>query len=312
MTRGAVDADPLGGFYWNEAEAGTFDEILDGLLAIAAVTASGHLKLIGSAFVVAAYGDHAVAISAAHNIRLGIAGVQVPHSRSASSALAEFLPHGGAPQIEPEKIRVLQRSRGRPVASKVSWAVWDERSDVAILGVRLQELGNDERFEAQFGLDSRVPKAGDTVAVLGYANMSSKFEDEGNGIVTGTLQLRPTLRMGKVREEHPGGHILCRGACVETTIPVFGGMSGGLACLLPEAGQPIAPFGFISTDPEEPEEQKMDRSKPGNSILGCLPLSRGPLGHVGIRIENLHRTVDPTDEFQWPPSDLISWSLDPA
>jgi hypothetical protein len=66
------------------------------------------------------------------------------------------------------------------------------------------------------------------------------------------------------------GHILCRGPCIETTIPVFAGMSGGPVFQTSKPGQSMTPFGLVCSDPDEPVALKNDRSRAGSSILSLL------------------------------------------
>ena len=96
---------------------------------------------------------------------------------------------------------------------------------------------------------------------------------------------------GKFTEADIREHSLIRTLCFETTIPIFNGMSGGPVFLVPEPDREIVPFGLISHDPnpDNPEDaaQKMDRSKPGASIIACLPTSIIELSE-GKRLVGFH------------------------
>jgi len=78
------------------------------------------------------------------------------------------------------------------------------------------------------------------------------------------------LRCGLVTNFFSEGHILCRGPCVETSIPVFFGMSGGLVARLGKGGEAIKPFGLISSDLDVDQVNKNNRSIPGTSIIALL------------------------------------------
>jgi hypothetical protein len=96
------------------------------------------------------------------------------------------------------------------------------------------------------------------------------LEDQnGKGFERFTISRRIVLRRGYVRQVHEQGHILCRGPCVETTIPVLAGMSGGPAFLDKEDEQ-MKVFGLISTD-DKASASLVDKTVPGSAILALLP-----------------------------------------
>jgi len=47
-------------------------------------------------------------------------------------------------------------------------------------------------------------------------------------------------------------------------------MSGGPVMVLGKAGDPIKPFGLVSTDPDDDDSRKNDRSVSGSSIVALL------------------------------------------
>ena len=59
---------PLNGFEWNQAEVEHNDLLNTGLIAIIAFTPDRTPTLIGTGLVIGAFGNHATAITAAHNI----------------------------------------------------------------------------------------------------------------------------------------------------------------------------------------------------------------------------------------------------
>lgn len=83
------------------------------------------------------------------------------------------------------------------------------------------------------------------------------------------------LRGGRVTEVFPNGHLLCHGPCIETTIPIFPGMSGA-PVMRYAPGTPMQPFGVMSTGHTEDPSLKFERSKPGHSI--------GPLINPSVSI----------------------------
>ena len=87
------------------------------------------------------------------------------------------------------------------------------------------------------------------------------FDKEQN---TGTISRQLLLRTGRVTAYHPEGYALVRGACIETTIPIFQGMSGAPVMKFGE-GKPKLAFGVMSCDSET--DTTWDRSIAGNSIV---------------------------------------------
>jgi hypothetical protein len=60
---------------------------------------------------------------------------------------------------------------------------------------------------------------------------------------------------------------------VETTIPVFSGMSGGPAFWRPDPGTNLIAFGVVSSDQEDPiagEPSKFDEYQAGSTIIAPL------------------------------------------
>jgi hypothetical protein len=228
-------------------------------------------KLIGSAFIVGSYGSHAVAISAAHNFHIAVRSIQNPHPRYHPTALTEFLPNAEVVDLDRRKVRALYRAGDRCELCVIGSLVWDRSSDLAIFTLHAQEDSDRTLFNAFATLDNISPKIGDLVGVLGYAEMTTLNERRDGDFEAFALQRRLVLRAGRVTAIYPEGHLLCRGPCIETTIPVFPGMSGGPACLNPQPNTSIVPFGFISSDPDESVAAKNDRSRAGSSIINLLP-----------------------------------------
>ena len=247
------------------------DPLHEGLVAILAWRPDRSPRAIGTAFIVASYGSHAVAISAAHNFHMGVRTVQRPSHLHHPTALMEFLPNAEVIDLDGDKLRALYIKSDRAEFCIIDFLAWDQSSDLAILTIRAQDHSGQTLFDKHAILDHARPKVGDIITVLGYVDMATFDEYRDGEVESFTAQGRLMLRAGRVKRIHPEGHALCRGPCVETTIPVFFGMSGGPACLAPEPNAPVVPFGFISTDLDESDAFKNDRSRAGSSIIGLLP-----------------------------------------
>ena len=136
--------------------------------------------------------------------------------------------------------------------------------------------GHSGLFKNQLAITDQVPSVGDPVVLVGYGEMKITNETEmapvegrGNrGRRTFTLNRRLITRVGTVTEVFPDGQILLRSRCLQTTVPVFFGMSGGLAARWTGEDTQIEPFGFISHAPEpQPLE---DRSESGDSVISIF------------------------------------------
>jgi hypothetical protein len=244
-------ADILRGFQWNEAileRLGGF-ELDRGLVSILALGPERSPKLIGTAFIAGSFGSHAVAISAAHNFHIGVRIAQNPNPLYHSSALREFLPNAEEIDLDRRNLRAIYRNGDRWEFCIIGFLVLDRALDLAVLTLHAQDPADNSLFDTQPKFSRVDPRLGDVVGVLGYADMATLEEYRQGDSETATLQRRLVYRTGSVTAIHPDGHILCRGACVQTTIPVFDGMSGGPAFLVSEPGTPIVPFGSYRTTP---------------------------------------------------------------
>jgi hypothetical protein len=77
---------------------------------------------------------------------------------------------------------------------------------------------------------------------------------------------------GRVSGVHPGGFLLCKGPCIETTMPVvFRGMSGGPVMRMGSGDDKLQAFGLISSDFDfQDPAAKPDRSQKGSSVMAVL------------------------------------------
>lgn len=261
----------LNGFTWNQAELGSFHPLNNGIVMLISFTPQRSPRPIGTAFIIGAYGNNAIAITAAHNFQ-GVQDVQIPEKIHHPTALPEFLGKTQVLDLDRKKVRAICSEGGNIEVSVIGWAFFDKKSDIAIFSIIPQR--NETActyFKSAFILDDACPKIGDEVAVLGFANMKVPLEErDKKGYEQFQISRQLILRCGKVTNIHLEGHILCRGPCIETSIPVFSGMSGGPVMVLGKGGEPIKPFGLVSSDPDDDESTKNDRSVSGSSIAALL------------------------------------------
>ncbi|BBL75396.1 trypsin-like peptidase domain-containing protein [Methylomagnum ishizawai] len=259
----------LNGFKWNQAELEEFHPLNDNLVSIIS-SKENILKPIGTGFIVGAYGGFSIAITAAHNFE-EVKNIQNPRLRYHSSALSEFIPNLEVINIDKKSLRVFCTNREEVEACIIGWAAWNKKSDIAIFSLHHQDKANSSFFRNELLLDDCIPKVGDEVGLFGYYDMDIKIEKYSNqNLIDFKFKRQLILRCGIIKNIYNEGHILCRGPCIETSIPVFPGMSGGPVAKLGREGEPIKPFGIISSDPEDAHQNKFNRSISGASIVALL------------------------------------------
>lgn len=263
----------LHNFAWNEA-TNLPDSLHGALVTLLAFAPDRSPALIGTAFIVGAYGNRAIAFSAAHNFHEGVKRVQKPNPSHHLSALREFLPAFDEIAIDGKRLRAIYVADGRVEVCVVLGVLWNEPSDVAIMLLGTQDLKGPPMFREHLQLEQYRPLIGDEVCVLGYADMALEMSVRDGPLEMFTVKSRLVLRAGRIKAVHPEGHILCRGPCIETTIPVFPGMSGGPVFLTPKQQKDfLEPFALISHDPDESVEHKNDRFIEGSAVAALLPIT---------------------------------------
>ncbi|AYR23559.1 S1 family peptidase [Herbaspirillum rubrisubalbicans] len=261
---------PLFGFPWNQAEMDrTFNR---GLVTLVAFDDQEKAYGIGTGFVVSHDDTKAVCITAAHVIT-EIRNIQAPPLRHARSALQEFLPPPRAIDLSRQKVRAISIDGERVEALAVENAIVDEARDIAIITVALQNDESASFFDGEFEVDDSIPQNGALICILSYGDLATDNPvSEDESCRRFVLKQRPILRVGTVVEHYPNGHRLCNGPCIETTIPVYSGMSGGPVFAFAMDG-PIRPIGLVCSDPDLDGPDKENRTKSGSSIVALLPCS---------------------------------------
>lgn len=258
---------PLFGFHWNEHGP---DVLLNrGLVTIVAKDYAGTSKVVGTGFVVSSNDATAICITAAH-VFDGIRQLQIPPARH-STALAEFLPPKKAVSLDFNSLQVVSSVGGQMAISIVEGLVFDENSDFALIAVATPFFGGDLLFQHEFLADDRIPEIGGLVIVLSFRYWESDQSDDSETNQSGVrFERRVVARIGRVLAYHPDGNRLCRGPCIETSIPVYSGMSGGPVLHYSQEG-PLKVFGLVCSDPDLDGEDKENRAIEGRSTIALLP-----------------------------------------
>ena len=255
---------------WNQAELQPQHELNDGLFSIIVFDDQRRPRPIGTGFILAIFSDGAVGCTAAHNFAR-IRQIQTPKQRHHASALAEFLPNATNIDLDRKKVRAICVSGSDIEMATIGWAVWDESSDIAFFSLLPQHHSATSTFQSRFELETTEPRLFAEVVALGYKDMSVENEvRDGKGFESFQIRHQLVMRCGRVSAIHLDGQRLCKGPCVETTIPVFPGMSGGPVFLAGTHEGPMRPFGLISSDPTDEASNKSDRSVPGSSIVPLI------------------------------------------
>jgi hypothetical protein len=165
MTR----SPPLHGFLWNQAELPGRDPLHQSLAMLVVTRDDLSLQLIGTAFIVAADGRRATAISAAHCFE-EVRKVLHPHSPHHLSTPLEFLPP--PKEIDLRRVKALYTKAAEIHACAVELAIWDRATDLAVLNITAPH-NDDKFFTTFFWIDDSVPSANDIVAMIGYGNMEA-------------------------------------------------------------------------------------------------------------------------------------------
>jgi len=276
-----MTSPPLHSFEWNEAQVDR--RIERAMFTISATARDGHVEVVGCGFVLKASGTSALAASAAH-VFVEVRDLQQGKNldRFHPSALPDFRPPPKAVDLDLSGLAAVFANGEGVQFGRIVGLAFDEAADVAILQIEDQGGADGTPFDAELLVDDWLPEVGSLVSVLTYADLA--YQNLANGRTQ--MARRAITRVGKVLAVHPDGTRLCRGPCVETTIPIYSGMSGGAAVAY-EEGKAIRVFGFVCSDPDVDSPIKQDRSIAGRSILGKLPCVEVTLGRGSERIAQL-------------------------
>jgi len=188
----------LNGFEWNQAELENISPLNNGIISIMAFKPDRSPALIGTAFVIGAYGNSAIAVTAAHNFD-GVLNAQNPHRRHHQTALSEFLPKAKPISLDKKLVRACCMDQGRIEMCIFGWAAWDKKADIAIFSVSTQNKNDTSFFQSNFMLENVLPSVGEEIAVIGYAHMEIIDESRnGKGFEKVSFQRKLMLRCGIV------------------------------------------------------------------------------------------------------------------
>lgn len=263
--------NPLGSHSWVTATWPGQDNFHSGLVMIVAASAKRDLRCVGTGFIVSARDSFAVCITAAHNFWSGVHGVQHPHPRHHPSTPNEFIANFEA--IDLSAAHAVYRHAGRIHWCRITAAAWDKRGDFAVFEVETSTPRPSDFRQGEWRFASEQPLKHDVIGIAGYADMASRLDDEICGLASGTLESRLLVRIGRVTEIMEDG-IMMRGRQIETTIPVYAGMSGSPVFAWGRYAEGPRVIGFLSSGDDDPTHHLVEAENfdlPGRSIARLLP-----------------------------------------
>jgi hypothetical protein len=168
-----IPNDPFGREWvedsFNQSQRSAFDSVL---VSLAAWGPDRQVALIGTGFIIAAFGRQALVVTAAHNFEHA-ARVQRPWSLSHPTALPEFsLSMTQTIETDPRSVRAFYRSDSVVDACIVGQVSMAPEIDIALFVMQLQESAPDDLLRNHIAIDTSEPAIGSEVAVTGYAPMA--------------------------------------------------------------------------------------------------------------------------------------------
>lgn len=274
------------GWAWNQADLGPNHELNAVLVSLIALGPNGVHNPVGTGFVVSAGGDVAVVCTATHVLDAATSKQRGPR-RHHPTAPPEFRAPEPLLSLEPGALRALHVVGHSVEMATVTWALLDAHTDLAFLALTPQLSDGTHRFDREVRFSNTSVCVGDEVALLGYAGMEVRNElEHGDGDSSLQIARELVLRLGRISHLHADGHILVRGECFESTIPVSDGMSGSPVLRHHGPGTTLEVVGVLSSEPEREYPEHLDRRTPGQSVIARLSpqLSAESTQHIRARL----------------------------
>ncbi len=261
------------------------------LISFFHATPEGFSELIGTGFIIFAYGRKALVMTAAHNFEFD-GMVQNPKYLNDPAESPQIQVHiGEIFPVDTKKIRAVYKSDNFVDACKIKGVSIVPELDVALCTIEFQKAYKGPAFTYQLGLDSRSPKKGDEVIIVGFSGIKAGEKDasrDKKGKDT-AITRKFKVRRGKITGVFNMGVGEVSWPCFETTIPIDAGMDGG----------PVMPFcitnpvmngcAIISKDISRKEAFK-NFLIPGHSIMAMVwPALLLPFG------KDMIKQLDPSE-----------------
>ncbi|KJC52189.1 hypothetical protein UP06_03940 [Bradyrhizobium sp. LTSP857] len=172
-------------------------------------------------------------------------------------------------------------------------AIWDVGTDLAVFRIHAPPETPD-LFDTFFWLSDDIPAVGDPIVFIGFGEMQVTSDQET--LHSGQIARRLVMRVGLVEAVFPDGYYMLKGPCIETSVSIYSGMSGGAVARWRRDGN-IEPFAFISHAPEP--QPLLERDKSGHAMGSIINAILKMVGEkkqaVGLRIN--HAGVGRNSQF---------------
>lgn len=258
-----IPGDPLGRCWLEGAFEGP--HVLDSALISLIAFGPDGAELIGTGFIVGAFGRQALALTAAHNFH-HVASIQRPWTTHHPTTPKEFILNEPRPlSIDRRNVRAFCGGKDNMDMCIIGEVSAVKEMDIAVFTLFLQRHIETDWLKHRCSVDFNIPKRGQCVWMLSYAdmNLSDESLDEQTHI---RMQRRLTLRKGVITDIHTQGVRNYTWPCFETTIPIDSGMSGSPVLSFGEIGDPIVACGVACGGLEHCKDYKVS----GGSICSQL------------------------------------------
>ena len=205
--------------------------------------------IAGTAFIVGAEGQFALAVTAKHVLTEGVAQHQRPHRRYVPSSVFQHA-HNATLSLEPNAFKVFVLGASSALALNASFASYNNDFDLACL-LLLPQAGETLTERVAIPLDLDDPPVGAVVHMVSQGDLRADElrapqTNDGEGQEV-SLFRRLSIRRGVVTAKYPSGFRHYRWPCFTTSIPATPGMSGGFV-FWPRDGITIAACGVVCAD----------------------------------------------------------------
>jgi len=252
---------------WSEAQPSPEEPVWNVIMAIVYRRGENWYEALGTGFVAAIQNDGALAVGAAHVFEQ-IYRYQKPSEPRARTLFTREIAQ--RIDLDPDQVFAIIFDNGHGHLLRMSNLFYDAESDTAWFSVHTVDPSVRGLFRHNIRFDPDMAKVGDEVEGIGFRRMEFRPEMHGTSLYTvfrGCL----ARRMGTVTEvldrtiklKGPGAHV---------SFPIFGGMSGGPVLKL-NTGKDPAAFAILSSDYEDPAEQKDDVFMAGTTTISKLPIT---------------------------------------
>jgi Trypsin-like peptidase domain len=250
------------GLFWNEAPVPS-DDIVRELVGTVFHVGNHETIAIGTGFIIGHTADAAVICTAGHVVAAVANKLQPNFQVQSLRTPVDF--RSPRPEFNSIGLNFLLERRGKPIALKTRWCLWDDNTDIGFMIT--DPIPADGILPAHFmRFESTTPQVGETVGVFGFSELD--YSNDVLGLPRKfRLMRRAVVRIGTITAIHENGTPLVKAPSLQTTVPIDSGMSGGLVARF-TSGAEIRALAVASNAPTL--QSTTDRSVDGQSTCSLL------------------------------------------